>query len=42
MLTECFEVLGGVPKVVLADRMGCPPRPVDQVWRELGLEVPPR
>jgi len=23
MLTECFEVLGGVPKVVLADRMGC-------------------
>ncbi|HXA60083.1 MAG TPA: IS21 family transposase [Streptosporangiaceae bacterium] len=23
MLTECFEELGGVPKVVLADRMGC-------------------
>lgn len=23
MLTECFEVLGGVPGVVLADRMGC-------------------
>ena len=23
MLAECFEVLGGVPKVVLADRMGC-------------------
>lgn len=23
MLTECFEILGGVPKVVLADRMGC-------------------
>ncbi len=23
MLGECFEVLGGVPKVVLADRMGC-------------------
>jgi len=22
-LAECFEVLGGVPKVVLADRMGC-------------------
>jgi len=23
MLAECFEVLGGVPKVALADRMGC-------------------
>src|SRR5690606_37868679 len=23
MLAECFEVLGGTPKVVLADRMGC-------------------
>lgn len=23
MLAECFEVMGGVPKVVLADRMGC-------------------
>ena len=23
MLAECFEVLGGVPKSVLADRMGC-------------------
>lgn len=23
LLTECFETLGGVPKVVLADRMGC-------------------
>jgi transposase len=23
MLVECFEELGGVPKVVLADRMGC-------------------
>lgn len=23
LLTECFEVIGGVPKVVLADRMGC-------------------
>ncbi len=23
MLAECFETLGGVPKVVLADRMGC-------------------
>ena len=23
MLDECFAVLGGVPKVVLADRMGC-------------------
>jgi hypothetical protein len=23
MLAECFEVLGGVPAVVLADRMGC-------------------
>lgn len=23
MLAECFEQLGGVPKVVLADRMGC-------------------
>jgi hypothetical protein len=23
MLTECFEVLGGVPAKVLADRMGC-------------------
>jgi len=23
MLVECFELLGGVPKVVLADRMGC-------------------
>jgi len=23
MLAECFEVIGGVPKVVLADRMGC-------------------
>ncbi len=23
MLTECFEAAGGVPKVVLADRMGC-------------------
>lgn len=23
MLAECFEVLGGVPKVVLADRMSC-------------------
>ncbi len=22
-LAECFEVFGGVPKVVLADRMGC-------------------
>ncbi len=23
LLVECFETLGGVPKVVLADRMGC-------------------
>jgi transposase len=23
MLAECFETLGGVPRVVLADRMGC-------------------
>lgn len=23
MLAECFDVLGGVPKIVLADRMGC-------------------
>jgi transposase len=23
MLAECFEALGGVPKVILADRMGC-------------------
>lgn len=23
LLAECFEALGGVPKVVLADRMGC-------------------
>ena len=23
MLAECSEVIGGVPKVVLADRMGC-------------------
>lgn len=23
MLAECFEVLGGGPKIVLADRMGC-------------------
>jgi Integrase core domain len=23
LLAECFEMLGGVPKVVLADRMGC-------------------
>ena len=23
MLAECFEVVGGVPKVILADRMGC-------------------
>jgi transposase len=23
LLAECFAVLGGVPKVVLADRMGC-------------------
>jgi len=23
LLAECFEVIGGVPKVVLADRMGC-------------------
>ncbi len=23
MLAECFEAMGGVPKVVLADRMGC-------------------
>jgi transposase len=23
LLAECFETLGGVPKVVLADRMGC-------------------
>ena len=23
LLAECFEVLGGVPAVVLADRMGC-------------------
>lgn len=23
MLAECFEVIGGAPKVVLADRMGC-------------------
>ena len=23
MLIDCFELLGGVPKVVLADRMGC-------------------
>ena len=22
-LAECFEVFGGVPKVALADRMGC-------------------
>jgi hypothetical protein len=24
MLAECFAQLGGVPKVVMADRMGCP------------------
>jgi hypothetical protein len=23
LLGECFEALGGVPKTVLADRMGC-------------------
>ncbi len=23
LLAECFEILGGVPKVVLSDRMGC-------------------
>jgi len=23
LLAECFEMLGGVPKIVLADRMGC-------------------
>jgi transposase len=23
LIAECFEVLGGVPKTVLADRMGC-------------------
>jgi len=23
LLAECFEILGGVPKVLLADRMGC-------------------
>ena len=23
LLAECFEILGGVPKTVLADRMGC-------------------
>ena len=23
LLAECFEILGGVPKMVLADRMGC-------------------
>ena len=23
LLAECFEALGGVPKIVLADRMGC-------------------
>jgi transposase len=23
LLAECFEVIGGVPKIVLADRMGC-------------------
>jgi transposase len=23
LLAECFETLGGVPKTVLADRMGC-------------------
>ena len=23
LLAECFEVLGGVPRIVLADRMGC-------------------
>src|SRR5205814_5307058 len=23
LLAECFEVLGGVPRTVLADRMGC-------------------
>ncbi len=23
LLAECFQTLGGVPKVVLADRMGC-------------------
>ena len=23
LLAECFETLGGVPAVVLADRMGC-------------------
>lgn len=23
LLAECFEMLGGVPAVVLADRMGC-------------------
>ena len=23
MLAECFDTIGGVPKTVLADRMGC-------------------
>jgi hypothetical protein len=23
LVAECFEALGGVPKIVLADRMGC-------------------
>jgi transposase len=23
LLAECFEMLGGVPKIVLADRIGC-------------------
>ena len=26
-LAECFEALGGVPKILLADRMGWPTRP---------------
>jgi hypothetical protein len=32
LLAECFEVLGGVPKVVLADRMGCLKGGVVPTW----------
>jgi len=32
LLAECFETLGGVPKVVLADRMGCLKGGASRTW----------
>lgn len=37
LLAECFETLGGVPKVVLADRMGCLTRLKPDVDRAAAL-----